>query len=76
MKGTSQAYVDTLDVSAKDRKKILSAMNGDVAQATEEEAKTWLQSLAKQKLQLPKIIDKCLKKKGGFKGKGSKQRIH
>lgn len=71
MKGTSQAYVDTLDVSAKDRKKILSAMNGDVAQATEEEAKTWLQSLAKQKAATTENYRQMLEeKKAALKEKG------
>jgi hypothetical protein len=48
-KNTTQAYVETLDVSAKEKQKILSAMTGDVANATEEEAKLWLQSLGKQR---------------------------
>lgn len=46
---TTQAYVETLDVSANEKKKILDAMNADVASATEEEAKLWLQSLGKQR---------------------------
>uniref|UniRef100_UPI0035E0BC6F hypothetical protein n=1 Tax=Enterococcus gallinarum TaxID=1353 RepID=UPI0035E0BC6F len=48
-KNTTQAYVETLDVSAKEKQKILSAMTGDVANTTEEEAKLWLQSLGKQR---------------------------
>ncbi|MGF2196972.1 phage tail tape measure protein [Enterococcus casseliflavus] len=48
-KNTTQAYVETLDVSANEKKKILTAMNADVANATEEEAKLWLQSLGKQR---------------------------
>ncbi|WP_270289925.1 phage tail tape measure protein [Enterococcus casseliflavus] len=48
-KNTTQAYVETLDVSANEKKKILAAMNVDVANATEEEAKLWLQSLGKQR---------------------------
>lgn len=48
-KNTTQAYVETLDVSANEKKKILVAMNADVANATEEEAKLWLQSLGKQR---------------------------
>lgn len=48
-KNTTQAYVETLDVSANEKKKILAAMNADVANATEEEAKLWLQSLGKQR---------------------------
>lgn len=46
---TTRAYVDTLDVSAKEKKKIIAAMNGDVSKASEEEAKLWLQSLGKQR---------------------------
>lgn len=48
-KNTTQAYIETLDVSANEKKKILAAMNADVANATEEEAKLWLQSLGKQR---------------------------
>ncbi|OTN77070.1 phage tail tape measure protein, TP901 family, core region [Enterococcus sp. 8G7_MSG3316] len=48
-KNTTQAYVETLDVSASEKKKILSAMNADVANATQEEAKLWLQSLGEQR---------------------------
>lgn len=48
-KGTTNAYVETLDVSASEKKKILAAMNADVASASEEEAKLWLQSLGKQR---------------------------
>lgn len=48
-KNTTQAYVETLDVSANEKKKILSAMNADVANATQEEAKLWLQSLGEQR---------------------------
>jgi len=48
-KGTTTAYVETLDVSAEEKKKILAAMNADVANATEKEAKLWLQSLGKQR---------------------------
>ncbi len=48
-KNTTRAYVETLDVSAEEKKKILAAMNADVASASEEEAKLWLQSLGKQR---------------------------
>ncbi|MBP1040363.1 phage tail tape measure protein [Vagococcus sp. BWB3-3] len=48
-KNTTQAYVETLDLSAAEKKKVLSAMTGDVANASEEEAKLWLQSLGKQR---------------------------
>lgn len=46
--GTTKAYVDTLDVSAKEKQKILNAMNGDVEKASKKEAKLWLQSLGEQ----------------------------
>ncbi|MGG5359334.1 hypothetical protein IGI57_000278 [Enterococcus sp. DIV0213j] len=46
---TSKAYVDTLDVSAQQRKTILQAMTGDVESATKDEAKLWLQSLGEQR---------------------------
>lgn len=46
---TTRAYVETLDVSSKEKKKILAAMNGDVSKASEEEAKIWLESLGKQR---------------------------
>ncbi|WP_416337211.1 phage tail tape measure protein [Enterococcus casseliflavus] len=46
---TTQAYVETLDVSASEKKKILTAMTGDVANATKEEAKLWVQSLGEQR---------------------------
>lgn len=46
---TTRAYVETLDVTSKEKKKILAAMNGDVSKASEEEAKLWLQSLGKQR---------------------------
>ncbi|MGZ7412965.1 hypothetical protein ACXWS3_09295, partial [Streptococcus pyogenes] len=36
-KNTAEAYVNTLDVSAEQRRSILKAMTGDVANATEEE---------------------------------------
>lgn len=48
-KGTTSAYVETLDVSAAEKRKILNAMNGDVAKASKEEAKLWLQSLGEQR---------------------------
>lgn len=48
-KSTAESYVDTLDVSAQQRKTILSAMTGDVANATEEEARLWLKSLGEQR---------------------------
>lgn len=47
--GTTRAYVDTLDVSAAEKKKILSAMTGDVEKASKDEAKLWLQSLGEQR---------------------------
>ena len=49
-KETTQAYVETLDVSAEEKKAILKAMTADVANATQEEAKLWVQSLGKQRV--------------------------
>ncbi|WP_442896400.1 phage tail tape measure protein [Enterococcus sp. BWR-S5] len=46
---TTRAYVETLDVSAAEKKKILTAMTADVENATQEEAKLWIQSLGKQR---------------------------
>lgn len=48
-KDTTEAYINTLDVSAKEKKEILKAMTTDVENATQEEAKLWLQSLGKQR---------------------------
>lgn len=48
-KESTRAYVDTLDISAKEKKKILSAMTGDVSKASKEEAKLWVQSLGEQR---------------------------
>ncbi|MGM0240238.1 phage tail tape measure protein [Enterococcus sp. AZ103] len=48
-RNTTEAYVQTLDVSAKEKKKILAAMTGDVAKASEDEAQLWLESLGKQR---------------------------
>ncbi|WP_424685147.1 phage tail tape measure protein [Enterococcus sp.] len=48
-KNTTEEYVKTLDLSAEEKKKVLAAMTGDVSQATEEEARLWVQSLGKQR---------------------------
>ena len=48
-KDTTKEYVNTLDVSAAEKKKILSAMNADVSKASKDEATLWLQSLAEQR---------------------------
>ncbi|HGF7174117.1 phage tail tape measure protein [Enterococcus hirae] len=48
-KDTAEQYVNTLDVSAEQRKAILNSMTGDVANATEEQAETWLRSLGEQR---------------------------
>ena len=48
-KNTTQAYIETLDVSASEKKKILTAMTADVSNATQAEAKLWLQSLGEQR---------------------------
>lgn len=46
---STQAYVETLDVSAKEKQTILDAMTGDVENATKEQAKLWIQSLGEQR---------------------------
>ena len=48
-KDTAEQYVNTLDVSAEQRKAILNSMTGDVANATKEQAETWLKSLGEQR---------------------------
>lgn len=48
-KNTTEAYIETLDVSASEKKKILTAMTADVSNATQAEAKLWLQSLGEQR---------------------------
>lgn len=48
-KDTTKEYVNTLDVSAAEKKKILSAMNADVSKASKDEATMWLQSLGEQR---------------------------
>lgn len=46
---TTRAYVETLDVSAAEKSKILDAMNADVENATKEQSKAWLQALGEQR---------------------------
>ncbi|WP_375179909.1 phage tail tape measure protein [Enterococcus rotai] len=46
---STRAYVETLDLTSKEKKKIMDAMNGDVENASDKEAKLWLQSLGKQR---------------------------
>ncbi|EHH1620871.1 phage tail tape measure protein [Enterococcus faecalis] len=48
-KNTAEAYVNTLDVSAEQKRTILRSMTGDVANATKEEAEIWLKSLGEQR---------------------------
>ncbi|HFQ3630764.1 phage tail tape measure protein [Enterococcus faecium] len=48
-KNTAEQYVNTLDVSAEQRKAILNSMTGDVSQASKEQAETWLKSLGEQR---------------------------
>lgn len=73
---TSKSYIETLDVTAKERKSILAAMNGDVEQATEEEAKTWIQSLAKQKAETTEKYKEMLEeKKKALKDAGASKEL-
>ncbi|WP_314061292.1 phage tail tape measure protein [uncultured Vagococcus sp.] len=46
---TATAYVQSLGKSEKETKEILSAMTGNVDEATSEQAKSWLQSLGQQR---------------------------
>lgn len=46
---TTRAYVETLDVSAEEKSRILDAMNADVENATKEQSKAWLQALGEQR---------------------------
>ncbi|HFD1784020.1 TPA: phage tail tape measure protein, partial [Enterococcus hirae] len=72
---TSKSYIETLDVTAKERKSILAAMNGDVEQATEE-AKTWIQSLAKQKAETTEKYKEMLEeKKKALKDAGASKEL-
>ena len=48
-KESSEAYVNTLKISQEEKKQILAAMNGDVEQASDKEARIWAQNLAKQR---------------------------
>lgn len=48
-KNTAEEYVNTLDVSAEQKKAILNSMTGDVSNATKEQAETWLRSLGEQR---------------------------
>lgn len=57
--------LNQLDLTKKERKKILDAMNGDLTEVTEEEAKTWTESLGLQRRELTASIEqnrKSLKK--------------
>lgn len=73
---TSKSYIETLDVTAKERKSILAAMNGDVEQATEAEAKTWIQSLAKQKAATTEKYKEMLEeKKKALKDAGASKEL-
>lgn len=46
---SSEAYINTLKISKEEKKNILSAMTGDVEEATKEQAVTWAKSLGKQR---------------------------
>lgn len=47
-----EAYVSQLPIAQSEQKQILDAMNGDVENATYEQAKSWARSLGKQRQQL------------------------
>lgn len=46
---SAEAYINTLKISQEERKQLLDAMNGDVEQATQEEARIWAENLARQR---------------------------
>ncbi|ENZ5598933.1 phage tail tape measure protein [Enterococcus hirae] len=48
-KNTAEQYVNTLDISAEQRKAILISMTGDISKASKEQAETWLKSLGEQR---------------------------
>ncbi|WP_025728391.1 phage tail tape measure protein [Atopobacter phocae] len=48
-KSSAEEYVNTLSVSQKERKRILTAMTGDVRNASKEQATEWVKSLGKQR---------------------------
>ena len=48
-KNTAEQYVNTLDISAEQRKAILNSMTGDISKASKEQAETWLKSLGEQR---------------------------
>lgn len=49
---SAEAYVDTLQISQKERNDILTAMNGDVEKSTKEQATSWAKSLAEQRQEM------------------------
>ncbi|WP_458523897.1 phage tail tape measure protein [Vibrio parahaemolyticus] len=70
-KDTAEQYVNTLDISAQQKKAILNSMTGDVSKATKEQAETWLKSLGEQRnasenhsAQMKKEQEKWLKEWG------------
>lgn len=48
-KNIAEQYVNTLDISAEQRKAILNSMTGDISKASKEQAETWLKSLGEQR---------------------------
>lgn len=69
---SAEAYVNSLGKSEKETQSILSAMTGNVENATEDQAKTWLVSLGKQRqssgIEYQKMQDDLKKKlvDGGY----------
>lgn len=49
---SAEAYVNTLQISQKERETILNAMNGDVENSTKQQASTWAKSLAEQRQEM------------------------
>lgn len=49
---SAEAYVNTLQISQKERETILNAMNGDVEKSTKQQASSWAKSLAEQRQEM------------------------
>lgn len=53
-KATAEEYVKTLGGTQEEQERILSALTGDIDSATQDQARTWAQSLGKQRQELVK----------------------
>lgn len=57
----AEAYIQTLGLTYEEQQTLLTAMTGDVEQATEEQAYAWAKSLAEQRQSL--VLDKAERRK-------------